>query len=113
MEESNKVSLGKLFCMPCCIFFHANLLAFCWLMLLPCKKTSSCNVLNNEQNLNLLHISRLLPLWVGINVIKTNLCVVLLIFDVWAYFLLDYLHFPHCWPPTWCFSALFSNMELF
>ncbi len=41
----SKVSLGKLFCKPCCILVHANLLAFCWLLLLPCKNTSSCNVL--------------------------------------------------------------------
>jgi len=39
---------------------------------------------NNEQHQNLLHIYGLLPLWVAINVVKTNLCIVLLIFDIWA-----------------------------
>ncbi len=113
MEESNKISLGKLFCTPCCILVHANLLAFCWLLLLPCEKTNSCSVLNNEQHLNLLHIYGLLPLWVAINVVKINLCIVLLIFDVWACFFIDCLHFRCRWPLSWSIFQIVKLQQTF
>jgi hypothetical protein len=85
--------------MPCCILVHTNMLAFCSLLLLSCEKIGSCNVLNNEQHPNFLHISGLLTLWVTINVVKTNLCIVLLIF--WC---LDLL-------PSWLstFSSLLAS----
>jgi hypothetical protein len=64
---------------------------------------------NNEQHHNLLHIYGLLPLWVAINVVETNLCIVLLIFDVCACFLLDCLHLPLHWP---LFLPIFQIVKL-
>ncbi len=43
---------------------------------------------SNAHHNNLCHIFELQLIWVAINVVKTNLCIGLLIFDVFVYLLL-------------------------